>query len=133
MVAQQGSASASLHDLGDWAAHVEVNHVRACSSNNFGSLGHRVRILTEELDRDRMLIRVDSQHLLAGLLIAVLDGMAADHFGDEQASAEPAGLKAEEPIADSGQWGQRHPVGYGYAADLKWFVEVALGHCSLRD
>jgi len=79
--------------------------------------------VSEQLHRNRVLVRVDPQQLAAGTLIAVVDREARDHLGDHETSAEPLGLQAHEPVADPGQRRQHDPVGDRNAPEAPGFVE----------
>src|SRR3954463_15993198 len=63
-VGEKRGARARLADLADGAAHVDVDQVRARLGHGRGGGSHDLRILTEELDRDRVLSRVEPEELL---------------------------------------------------------------------
>ena len=113
--ARSGSSSSAapapgLADLRHGAAHVDVDQVGAGLRDALGRRGHHVGIGAEQLDRHRVLVRMDAQQLGAGALVAVVDGVARHHLRDRQAGAVALGLEPHEPVADAGQRRQHDPV-----------------------
>ncbi len=127
-VADQGGARARLHHLRHRAAHVEVDEVRAALGGHGGGGAHDLRVLAEELDRDRparALVGVDDEQLVERLAVAVVDRVARDHLADREAGAVALGLEPHEPVADPGQRREHDPVRDRDPAELPRVMEAS--------
>ena len=62
-VVEQRGAGAGLAHLAHRAAHVEVDQVGSRVGGDRGRLAHDVGVVAEQLDRHRVLVRVDAQEL----------------------------------------------------------------------
>ncbi len=110
-IVEQCRPGARLADLADRAPHVEVDQIGARLGDDRGGLPHHVGVVSEKLDRDRMLVGMEPQELLVGASIAVLEPEARDHLRDRQPGSVTTRLEPNEPVADPGQRGQDEPVG----------------------
>ena len=126
LVLEQRGPGARLADLAHRAAHVEVDQLRAGVGDHRRGLTHHVRVVTEELHRDRVLVGMDAQELAHGALVAVGEPEARHHLGHHEARAKALGLEAHEPVADARQRREHHAVGDLDAAQAPGIGE--LGH-----
>jgi hypothetical protein len=127
-VGDQRDAGAGLGDLGDRAAHVEVEQVGADAGHLGGRRAHDVRVLAEQLDRHRpvrALVGVDDQQLVERLAVAVVDGEARDHLRHGEPGPVALGLQAHEPVADAGERRQHDAVGDLEVAEAPGVVQGA--------
>src|SRR3954451_2522789 len=124
-VLEKGGAGAGLHDLLDRAAHVDVDQVGAGLTGLLGGDLHHLRVVAEELDRDRVLVGVDAQEFAQRALVAVLDPEARDHLGHGKASTLAARLHSDEPVADARQRRQDRTVREADASELPGLVDHA--------
>ena len=93
---------------------------------------HDLRVLPEELDRDRPLVGMHDEQLVERLAVAVVDREARDHLGDREPGAVALGLQAHEPVADAGERREHHAVGDRDAAEVPGVVQRAHGLQSRR-
>jgi hypothetical protein len=110
VIAQQRRPGAGLADLLDGTAHVEIDQIRAGVRDHGGRLAHDRRVVAEQLDGDRVLVRMDAQELLDGALVAIGEAEAGDHLRGDEGGPEATRLKAHEPVADAGQRSEDEPV-----------------------
>jgi len=73
--------------------------------------------VAEQLDRDRVLLRVDAKQLADRALVAVVEPEARDHLRNREPGTLAASLEAHEPVADPGQGSQQHAIGDRDVAD----------------
>ena len=106
-------------DLPHRAAHVDVDQVGADLGGDRRPGAHRLGVVAEELDRDRVLVGVDPHQLAQGALVSMVQAEARDHLRDREAGAVALGLEADEPVADPGQGREQDPVLDPDAADLE--------------
>jgi hypothetical protein len=88
-VAEQGGAGARLHHLAHRAGHVEVDQVGAGAGAELGGAREVVVVGAEELEADRVLVRV-GREVLEGAGAAVAEPVGRDHLGEDEAGAPPA-------------------------------------------
>jgi hypothetical protein len=117
-IVEERSAGTGLAHLRHRTAHVQVDQVRAGRSDPLGRGGHHLRIVAEQLNRNRVLIRVDPQQLATGALIPVVDREARHHLGDGQSRSVALRLQAHEPVPDPGERREHDAVGDLHAAQL---------------
>ena len=111
VVGEQRRPGAGLADLADRTAHVDVDQVGAGLGDDRGRRAHHLRVLAEELDRDRVLVGMEAKQLLQGALVPVVEPEARDHLRDGQPGPVPPRLQPHEPVADPGQGGEQDAVG----------------------
>ncbi len=107
---EQRRARTGLADLAHRAAHVDVDHLGAALGDDRRGGAHRVRVMAEQLDRERMLVGMDAQELAVGAGVAVLEPEARDHLGDGETGPVALRLQAHEPVADARKRREHEPV-----------------------
>jgi hypothetical protein len=105
---EERGARACLCHLAHGAAKVDVHEVGAGSLDHSGRLGHRSRLGTEDLHRERMLVAADSQ-ITQRALVPVRETGATDHLRAHQSGPVAASLAAESLHAHTGHRGQYEP------------------------
>ena len=86
-------------------------------------LPHDIRVGPEELYGDRVLLRLDAEHLVEGAAIAMGDGVTGDHLRHSEPGAVPARLHAHEPVADAGERRKQDPVRDLDGTDPEWVCQ----------
>ena len=125
-ILEQRRPGAGPRHLPHRAAEVEVDDVGAYRLDHACGVGHRARVRAEELDRQRMLVRGNTE-VAERPLVAVLDPGAAHHLGAHEPGAVPAALAPERLDADAGHWRENEACGHLDSADLPRGAEVDHG------
>ena len=126
LILEEVRTRARLRDLLHRAAEVDVHDVGSDGLDHPRSVRHRSGIRSEELDRERMLVRGHAE-VAEGLLVAVLDAGAADHLGADEPGAVAAALAPKRLHADARHRSEHEPRGHLDGADPPGFAKVDHG------
>ena len=110
-IVEEGRSGAGLADLADGAAVVQVDGVGARLGHDVRRDPHHLGVVTEQLHRHRVLVRVHPEELAMRALVPVLEAEARHHLGHREAGPVALGLKAHEPVADPGERREHHAIG----------------------
>ena len=131
-VVEERRAGAGLRHFSDRAAEVDVDDVRARGRDHARGLGHHPRLRAEDLDRQGMLVRRDTE-VAERSLVAVLDPRAGHHLRADEPGPEPSTLPAERLDADPGHRGEHDPRGHLDRPDSPTFAEIDHGFDRVLD
>src|SRR5688572_32342175 len=87
-----------LADLAHGTAHVDVDQVGAGAGRDPRAGAHHVRVVSEELDRDRVLLGMHDEQLLERAAVAMVQREARDHLRDREPGPVAARLESHEPV-----------------------------------
>ncbi len=105
---QHGAAGTGADDLGDRATEVEVDQLAGAGELR-SRAGHGLRVLAEELHRQRSLLGNGVQQFPGSPAVAD-QAVGADHLREDQAGAEPLHDQPIGKVGDSRHGGEKDVV-----------------------